>query len=404
MLNAPPLPRRTVSVGKYPSFSGFYQLYTVIHLNLAYRWFCRLGLDGGVPDHSTFSKNRHGRFRESDLLRKLFETVVARCMKEGIVGGEAFAVDASIIVADAHRRRSVAKVEDLDPTSSRAVAEYLSVLDDAAFGGATAVEPKVISPTDPAARYTASANSVAGYAYSDNYLIDLKHAVIMDVEATTAIRQAEVGAAKTMLDRTAEQFDVTPSRLVADGGYGSAEMVGWLVDERGIEPHVNLIDKSERTDGTFSRSDFAFDPERNLYVCPGGKELRKSRRAFSTPREGVAKDGAIRYRAAQHDCDACVLKPKCCPNMLARKIARSVHEAARDKAHAIAKTEAYAVSCRERKKVEMLFAHLKRILRLGRLRLRGPTGAKDEFLLAATAQNLRKLAKLIPHSAPIFAT
>ena len=130
-----------------------------VHLNLTYRWFCRLGLDSEVPDHSTFSKNRHGRFRESDLLRKLFETVVARCMKEGIVGGEAFAVDASIIVADAHRRRSVAKVEDLDPASSRAVAEYLSVLDDAAFGGATPVEPKAISPTDPAARYTASANS-----------------------------------------------------------------------------------------------------------------------------------------------------------------------------------------------------------------------------------------------------
>src|SRR6202020_1964101 len=214
---------------------------------------CRLGLDGDVPDHSTFSKNRHGRFRASDLLRKLFETVVGRCMKEGIVGGEAFAVDASIIVADAHRRRGVAKIEDLDPTSNRAVAEYLSVLDDAAFGGATSVEPKTISPTDPAARYTASANAVAGYAYSDNYLVDLKHPVIMDVEATTAIRQAEVSAAKTMLDRTAEQFDLTPSRLVADGGYGSAEMVGWLVDERGIEPHVNLIDKSERTDGTFSR-------------------------------------------------------------------------------------------------------------------------------------------------------
>src|SRR3984957_18749857 len=363
------------------------------HPNLAYRWFCRPGLDGGVPDHSTFSKNRHGRFRESDLLRKLFETVVGRCMREGMVGGEAFAVDASIIVADAHRRRSVAKVEDLVPTSSRAVAEYLSVLDDAAFSGATPVEPKVISPTDPAARYSASANSVAGYAYADNCLVDLKHAVIVDVEATTTIRQAEVGAAKTMLDRTAEQFDLTPSRLVADGGYGSADMVGWLVDERGIETHVNLIDKSERTDGTFSRSDFTFDTERDLYVCPGGMELRKYRRAFSTPRDGVAKDGAIRYRAAQYDCDACALKPKCCPNVPARKIARSVHEAARDKARAIAKTEAYAVSCRERKKVEMLFAHLKRILRLDRLRLRGPSGAKDEFLLAATAQNLRKLAK-----------
>src|ERR1700689_4530793 len=156
-----------------------------VHLNLAYRWFCRLGLDGDVPDHSTFSKNRHGRFRDSDLLRKLFETVVARCMKEGIVGGEAFAVDASIIVADAHRRRGVAKIENLDPTSNRAVAEYLTVLDDAAFGGATPVEPKAISPTDPAARYTAAADGPAVYAYSDNYLIDLKHAVIMDVEATT---------------------------------------------------------------------------------------------------------------------------------------------------------------------------------------------------------------------------
>jgi transposase len=400
----PELMIRMLIVGYCLGIRSERRLCEEVHLNLAYRWFCRLGLDGDVPDHSTFSKNRHGRFRESNLLRKLFETVVARCMKEGVVGGEAFAVDASIIVADAHRRRSIAKIEDLVPTSSRAVTEYLLVLDDAAFGGATPIEPKAISPTDPAARYTASANSLAGYAYSDNYLIDLKHAVIMDVEATTAIRQAEVGAAKTMLDRTTEQFDVTPSRLVADGGYGSAEMIGWLVDERGIEPHVNLIDKAERTDGTFSRSDFTFDPESNLYVCPGGKELKKYHRAFSKPRDGVTKDGTMIYFARKQDCHACALKPKCCLNVPARKIARSVHEAARDKARAIAKTEAYAVSCRERKKVEMLFAHLKRILRLGRLRLRGPNGAKDEFLLAATAQNLRKLAKLIPLPAPIFAT
>jgi transposase len=376
-----------------------------VHLNLAYRWFCRLGLDGEVPDHSTFSKNRHGRFRESDLLRKLFETVVARCIKERIVGGEAFAVDASMIMADACRRRGVAKVEDLDPTSSRAVAEYLSVLDDAAFGAATPKEPTSISPTDPAARYTAAADTPAFYAYADNYLIDLKNAVIMDVEATTAVRQAEVGAAKTMIDRTAERFDLKPSRLAGDAGYGSGEMVAWLVDDRGIEPHVKLMDKSERTDGTFSRSDFAYDPEANVYVCPGGKELKKYHRNFSKPRgKGLTKDGTLLYFARKHDCDACALKPKCCPNMPARKIGRSIHEAARDKARAIAKTEAYLISRRQRKKVEMLFAHLKRILGLGRLRLRGPSGAKDEFLLAATAQNLRKLAKLIPLPQPTFAT
>src|ERR1700744_5324755 len=152
----PELTIRMLLIGYCLGIRSERRLCEEVHLNLAYPWFCRLGLDGDVPDHSTLSKNRHGRFRESDLLRKLFETVVARCMKEGIVGGEAFAVDASIIVADAHRRRGVAKVEDLVPTSSRAVAEYLSVLDDAAFSGATPVEPKVISPTDPAARYTAS--------------------------------------------------------------------------------------------------------------------------------------------------------------------------------------------------------------------------------------------------------
>ena len=175
------------------------------------------------------------------------------------------------------------------------------------------------------------------------------------------------------------------------------------MDERGIEPHVKVFDKSERTDGTFSRSDFAFDAERDLYVCPEGKELKRYRRAFSTPRDGVRKNGTIGYRASKFDCYACPLKSKCCPNAVTRKIARSIYEAARDKARAIAKTAAYIVSRRERKKVEMLFAHLKRILRLDRLRLRGPSGAKDEFLLAATAQNLRKLAKLVPLPAPTFA-
>jgi hypothetical protein len=167
-------------------------------------------------------------------------------------------------------------------------------------------------------------------------------------------------------------------------------MLGWRVDERGIEPHVKVFDHSERKDGTFSRSDFVYDAEVDLYICPGGKELMTYRRAFAASRDGVMKNGTIQYRASKFDCEACALKPKYCPNAVARKIARSIYEAARDKARTIAETAAYAISRRERKKVEMLFAHLK--LRLDRLRLRGPNGAKDEFLLAATAQNLRKLA------------
>src|SRR3954464_5975618 len=178
------------------------------HLNLAYRWFCRLGLERGVPDHSTFSKNRHGRFRDSDLLRHVFETVLNRCIDEGLVGGEGFAVDASLIRADASRQKGVEGVRGLPPeTTSRAVEESLAVPDDAAFGAATPVTPKFLSPADPAARWTGATGGLAFFAYATNYLIDLKHAIIVDVEATTAIRQAEVTAAKKMIERTSDRFD-----------------------------------------------------------------------------------------------------------------------------------------------------------------------------------------------------
>ena len=361
-----------------------------VHLNLAYRWFCRLGLDGDVPDHSTFSKNRHGRFRESDLLRRLFDTVLGRCVREGLVGGEAFAVDASLIKADANRQNGIEGEKGLSPEATgRAVEEYLAVLDDAAFGAATDVVPKFISPADPAARWTGAHGGQAFFAYSTNYLIDVDHAIIVDVEATTAIRQAEVLAAKRMIERSMERFDLYPARLLGDSAYGSAEMLGWLVYEHGIEPHVTVFDKSARLDGTFSRDDFTYDHVGDVYYCPGGKML-------TTTGTRVNDDTTLLYRASKHDCAGCALKSRCCPNSPARKVPRSIHEGARDMARVIARSLEGQVSRRLRKKVEMLFAHLKRILKLDRLRLRGPTGAHDEFLLAATAQNLRKLAKLIP--------
>jgi transposase len=367
-----------------------------VHLNLAYRWFCRLGLDGAVPDHSTFSKNRHGRFRDSNLLRELFETTVARCMAEGLVGGDGFAVDASMIKADANRQRSVPGSDGLPAEAAgHAVQEYLAVLDDAAFGGATPVTPKFISVADPASRWTGANGGLVFFAYCTNYLIDLKHAVIMDVEATTAVRQAEVTAQRIMLDRTQERFGLWPERLAADSGYGDAANLAWLVHERGIEPHIPVFEKN-RTDGSFGRDDFIYDHRTDSYTCPGGKELRP----FWQPgREAKAKppaDGLYRYRARKVDCHGCELRERCRPGAIGRKVLRSVHEGARDLARDLSRTEGYATSHRERKRVEMLFAHLKRILKLDRLRLRGSNSAKDEVLLAATAQNLRKLAKMLP--------
>ena len=252
-----------------------------VHLNLAYRWFCGLGLDGAVPDHSTFSKNRHGRFRDSDLLRRLFESVLKRCIAEGLVGGEGFAVDASLIQADASDRTRVQGAAGLpSDAAGRAVEEYLTVLDDAAFGAATEVTPKFIAPADPATRWTAAHRGPAYFAYSANYLIDTDHAIIVDVEATTAIRQAEVLAAKRMVERSLESFDLYPAKLIGDTAYGTAEMLNWLVNEHGIEPHIPVFDKSQHADGTFSRDDFAYEHKRDCYICPAGKDSGSGKRSI----------------------------------------------------------------------------------------------------------------------------
>src|ERR1700755_2895899 len=328
-----------------------------VQVNLAYRWFCKLGIEDAIPDHSAFSRARNERFREGDVFLHVFERVVEACIAADLVGGEGFAVDASLIAADANKQRSIEGQDwrrDRDPKrSSRAVKEYLATLDD----------------TDGA-----------------------RLAVIVDVEASRAIRQAEVGAAKTMIERTEERFGLKPERLAGDTAYGAAPMLNWLVEEKGIAPHIPVFDKSKRDDGTFSRTHFRCYPTSDVYHCPGGKRLGTS----GTVHEGKT----LLYRASKLDCNACPLKPQCCPKEPSRKIPRDIHEHARDVARSFAGTEGFETSRRERKKIEMRFAHLKRILKLGRLRLRGPRGAQDEFVLAAIAQNMRRLASLVARPPP----
>jgi len=370
-----------------------------LHLNLAYRWFCRLGLEETVPDHSTFSRNRHGRFRDSDAFRWLFDTVVRRCMSEGVIKGEGFAVDASVVAADANRQRGVPGSESVnwgDPAlSTRGVREYLEALD-----GESQTVPKNISLTDPQSRWTAAPGGPAFYAYSTNYLVDIEHGVIVDVQATPAYRTEEVESVKTMLDRVEDRFGLSPDRLIGDTAYGTAPMLAWMVQERGIEPHVPVWEKHQRDDGTFASNEFQWDEQADEYRCPQGHSLRREWRPFKNLRTHITKADTIIYRSSQKDCASCPLKQGCCPNTPIRKIARSVHESARNVARRIAETEQYRRSRRERKKVEILFAHLKRILRLNRLRLRGLSGASDEFTLAAAVQNLRRLAKLVAYGPP----
>jgi len=170
----PELMIRMLLIGYVMGIRSERRLCEEVHLNLAYRWFCRLGLEGGVPDHSAFSKNRHGGLRDSDLFRQLFESVLARCIAEGLVGGDSFGADASIIRADASPHNKIAFSDWSVPDEvTRATREYLDTLDDAAFGAATPVKPKSLSPFDPAARLTAATGDRVFFAYSTNYLVDL---------------------------------------------------------------------------------------------------------------------------------------------------------------------------------------------------------------------------------------
>ena len=389
----PELMLRMLIVGYCYGIRSERKLCEEVELHLAYRWFCRLDLEDSVPDHSTFSVNRHGRFRDSDLFRQVFEAVVRACMDARLVKGEGFAVDASVIEADASRYHGQAPGEidwSAPERQTRAVAEFLSGVDDA-DPDVKRDPPKVISPTDPCAAWTAKATKRVQFGYGLNYLIDIENAVIVDVEPTPARTYDEVRVTRTMIERTEQQFGLKPKRLLADTAYGTGKFLGWLVGTR-ITPHIPVWEMANRKDGTFSRTDFTFDKEKNEYRCPNGKSLRTT---------GRVHDGrTILYRASKRDCDRCPLKARCCPNVTWRKVPRDVHEEARDLARALMGTPEFAKSRDDRKKVEMRFAHLKTHHRFERMRLRGLTGARDEFHLVAIAQNLKTLAKYASRPPP----
>ena len=406
----PVLMIRMLIVGYVFAIRSERRLCSEVQVNLAYRWFCKLGIEDNIPDHSVFCRARHERFRESDALRRVFEGVVAMCIAAGVVGGEAFSVDASLIKADVDKKKRMPgdqlitwpKAEE----ASHAVREYLAALDTArddevhsdrdgngSSSDGKSKPPKEVSLTDPQATWVARPGMDPFFAYDANYLIDNKVGIILDAEGTRTNRTVEIGITQTMVERVRHRFDLRPQRLAGDSAYGAVRLLKWLVDRK-ITPHIPVWDKSKRQDGTFNRADFVFDRERNIYVCPGGAEL--------TSTGNIDQGHIVYYRASKNDCSICALKPKC-TTAVVRKITRDVNEDVRDSVRALANTEAFRQSSRERKKIEMQFAHMKRILRLDRLRLRGLSGARDEVLLTATAQNLRQLVKLLSRAPRPFA-
>jgi transposase len=391
---------RILLVGYLYGITSERRLMDEVGLNLAYRWFTGLGFDQSIPDHSTFSKNRHGRFRESGVFREFFEGIVRQCIAVGLVQGERLSVDGTVIAANASAKSRVPR-EALPEAAkvSRTVQEYLLEIetendnpksDDSDPHSPPGKPPTLIdtdgkvSTSDPDAAW-ASKGGALHLSYYDNYLIDNASNIILDVEATPARTSQEIVAVRQMLEHVASRFDVTPTTLAADKGYGTGPFLAWLV-ERNITPHVPVLDRTQQTEGRYTRSNFVFEPDANAYRCPNGKLLNYC---------GIDRTSRVNvYRASPSDCGSCPLKAACTAGR-ARRLVINFDEPVREFARQLASTDAYRRSCRERKKVEALFAELKDIIKLRRFRLRRLWNVKEQTLLAATAQNIRRLIRFL---------
>jgi transposase len=383
----PELLLRMLLVGYLYGVTSERKLVEELRMHLAWRWFTGLGFDQKIPHHSTFSKNRHGRFQESNLFQELFEEIVARCVEAGLVKGEHMSVDGSFIQANADHhsrvpREQLAEVAKVNHT----VREYLVELEQE-----NPIEPPVpqqdkVSTTDPDSTY-ATKGGPARLGYYDNYLVDNASCVIVGVQATPARLSQESVAARDMIERYRERYGYLPQTLAADTTYGNGELLQWL-DERGIAPYIRVKENPAATTDLYGIDKFTYVPEENCYICPEGKLLKYV---------GVNPLNRTHlYYSTVKRCRDCSQKSRCTRGKY-RTLAIHICEPARQRAHALAQTPAFAISQRARRKVEALFAELKNYIGLRRLRLRRMRFVREQFYLAATVQNLKRLVRFLTH-------
>ena len=372
---------RLLLVGYLYGITSERRLLEEVRMHLAYRWFTWLGFEQEIPDHSTFSKNRHGRFRQSDVFREVFEEIVRRCLEAGLAEGQNLAVDGTIVGANASRQSRVPREQLKEAAQvSRTVREYLTELEQVN----PVSDAEKISTTDPDAILATKGGGTATMAYYDNYLIDTASRVILDVEATPALFHQETVAARRMIERAA-RLGLRPKSLGADKAYGSGEFLSWLL-ARNIQPHIPVIDRRHQTHGHFTRDQFRYAPAENTYYCPEGKPLRYSR----VRRRG---QGYI-YSSTAVQCRGCPQKQRCTAAPF-RNLVVHWHEPARDVVRGLAGTAGYVHSQRARRKIEAMFSELKNRVGLRRVRLRRLWNVAEQFLLAATAQNLKRLVRFL---------
>jgi transposase len=381
----PELLLRMLLIGYLYGVTSERKLVEELHMHLAWRWFTGLGFDQEIPHHSTFSKNRHGRFQESNLFQEIFEEIVARCVEAGLVKGEHMSVDGSFIQANADHHSRVAPEQLAEVAKvNHTVREYLAELEQE-----NPLEPPVpqqekVSTTDPDSTY-ATKGGPARLGYYDNYLVDNASCVIVGVQATPARLSQESVAARDMIERYRERYGYLPQTLAADTTYGNGELLQWLHD-RDIAAYIRVKENPNGRTDLYGIDQFTYRPEENSYICPEGKVLKYV---------GInARNRTHVYYSTVKRCRECSRKSRCTRGKY-RTLAIHTCEPARQRAHALAQTPAFAISQRARRKVEALFAELKNYIGLRRLRLRRMRFVREQFYLAATVQNLKRLVRFL---------
>jgi transposase len=383
----PELLLRILLIGYLYGITSERKLVEELRMHLAWRWFTGLGFDQEIPHHSTFSKNRHGRFQESKLFEQLFEEIVARCLEAGLVRGDDLSVDGSFVEANASKKSRIPREQLVEAAQvKQTVRQYLVELEQQNPTEEPVHEQKLVSTTDPDATYATKGGTPARLGYYDNYLVDNASCVIVGVQATAARMSQETVAAQDMLTRFAQWQGREPESVAADTTYGNGQFLQWLAD-RSITPYMRTRDSIHRRNSPFYGPErFTYQPEHNRYICPAGQVLNYSGRN--------QRNRTYAYIGTRKRCGACALKAQCTSGVF-RNLAIHMDEAARQRARELANTPEFTKAQRQRKKVEALFAELKNQIGLRRLRLRRLKFVREQFFLAAAAQNIKRLVRFL---------
>jgi len=383
----PELLLRILLIGYLYGITSERKLLEELRMHLAWRWFTGLGFDQEIPHHSTFSKNRHGRFQESKLFEQLFQEIVTRCLEVGLVQGNNLSVDGSFVEANANKESRIPR-EQLGEVAqvNQTVRQYLGELEQRNPSEEPAHEQDQVSTTDPDSTYATKGGTPARLGYYDNYLVDNHSCVIVGVQATGARMSQETVAAQDMITRFVRWQGREPASLAADATYGNGEFLQWLLD-RGITPYMRTRDSALRKNNPgYGPERFTYLPESNRYRCPAGEQLNYV---------GLnLRNRAHAYIGSAKRCGACSQKTQCTSGRY-KYLAIHMHEPARQRARDLANTPEFAHAQRQRKKVEALFAELKNQIGLRRLRLRRMKFVREQFFLAAVAQNIKRLVRFL---------